>query len=146
LDVGLAKQYQRAIQNLQKALKIPHKADPLSLAGIDHFVHSREKDGSYLSYWREIQSLVQKALLHVERMRQKEGKHLASDQAKRLKTLQHFLNRIHSKSGDNAKRRRQPFVANPTNGNLETNLSPDKMDITEELIRLKSHVKQYPVC
>ena len=143
LDVELARQYQTALKRLQKSLKLPDRADPLALMGVEHFIQTKEKEGNYVAYWKEIQKLLATAVAQVERMRSSEGSHLLADQKRRLKTLQGLLDKIKTRSDRNAKERRTVLVENPVNGNMETNLSIDKMDITEELTRLKSHAKQY---
>lgn len=143
LDVALAKRYQAAVHRLRKSLKIAGEADLLSLMGVQPFIHTQEKEGNYLSHWREIQKLLAQAVGQVETMRRKEGGHITSDQKRRLKTLLFLLEKIGKRSLQNAKRRRSVLVTNPGNGNLETNLAVDKMDITEETIRLKSHCMQY---
>ncbi|OGQ04745.1 MAG: YicC family protein [Deltaproteobacteria bacterium RIFCSPLOWO2_12_FULL_44_12] len=143
LDVELAKQYQSALQRLQKSLKLQGKSDPLSLMGVQNFIQAKEKEGNYLNLWRDIQKLLILVVGQVEKMRHTEGAHLLADQKRRLKSLQALLKKIESRSQHNSKQRRSVFVTNPSNGNVETNLAPDKMDISEELTRLKSHAKQY---
>jgi len=143
LDVELARRYQKAITRLQKSLKLVSNADLLSLMGVEPFIHTQEKEGNYLSHWRDIQKLLFQLINQVEKMRMKEGAHITADQKKRLKMLRHLLDKIEKRSLQNSKQRRNVFVSNPGNGNMETNLSVDKMDITEEVIRLKSHTKQY---
>lgn len=143
LNVELARKYQTAIRRLQKELKLSGEADPLSLMGIDHFIHSREKEGNYASYWKSVQKILAESLTQLEKMRSQEGQHLLKDQQKRLKALEGWLHKIEMRSAQNARGRRTVQIANPSSGNMETNMAVDKMDITEETIRLKSHAKQY---
>lgn len=143
LNVALAKRYQKAIGDLQKTLKLSEKTNLLSLVGINSLVQLKERVENYVSRWREIKKILARVVDQVEKMRLKEGGHLLADQKKRLKALQGILCKIGMRSGSNSKERRTVLVSNPSSGNMETNLTTDKMDITEELIRLKSHAKQY---
>ena len=138
LDLELAKQYQQALKKLRAQLKIQGDVDPIALAGIDHFIRSKEPEGNYLSLWRPIYKLLQKAVKQVETMRLKEGNHLHKDQCARVKSLINHLEKIDRRAHSNSQTRKMEAVQGVANG-----ITTDKMDITEELIRLKSHVKQY---
>jgi len=142
LNVELAKQYQKALKRLQKTLKISGELDTISLLGMDHFVQARERAGSYVSHFREIQKLVYKALEQVKKMRYKEGGHLLKDQKKRLKSFSGFLSKIEVRGHANIKKHLNQSKGQQVNGN-ESNSILDKIDISEELTRLKSHTKQY---
>lgn len=143
LDVALAKKYLYAIRRLQKGLRIGSHTDLLSLMGVQNFVKVKEKEGNYIVFWKPIQKILSEALSHAEKMRLREGGHLAADQKKRLKIFKGHLVKIEKRAVHDSKTRRMAQVVNPANGNLETNLTTDKMDITEEVTRLQSHAKQY---
>lgn len=144
VDLHLAKQYQKALKRLKQSLKISKNSDFLSLVGMTPFVRTREKEGNYLSYWREIKKLLDGALVQVNRMRSREGAYLFRDQKKRLKSLKRFLLKIQDRSGKRGEERRLALLNQQGGLNAENNgLPADKMDITEELIRLSSHSEQY---
>lgn len=143
VNVDLARQYQKSLKQLQQSLGVVSKSDFLSLVGLSPFIQSKEKEGNYLKHWRAIQRLLDRAAAHVDRMRAAEGAHLLKDQKLRLKNMDHFLHHIEVRARENAKQRRVNLSAGVSNGNLETGVPADRMDITEELIRLKSHTKQY---
>jgi len=143
INVDLAKQYQKALKRLQRSLQVTSQADLLSLVGMNPFIQSKEKEGNYTSYWSSIRNLMSKVIDQVEKMRRREGAHLLKDQKKRLKELQSHLRQIGVRSHKNSKRRRATYVVSPGNGNGGNQILTDKMDITEELIRLKSHADQY---
>lgn len=139
LNVSLAKQYQQAFQKLKRDLKLSGSSDFLSFVGMNPFVQTKDREGNYLQCWRPVEGLVRQALKHVDQMRRKEGTHLLADQKIRLKALQTELRKIERRSQSNTLERRQS-AANQITANGSTT---DKMDITEELIRLKSHAIQY---
>lgn len=143
LNVESAKEYQSAIRRLQKALNLPVKADPITLMGIDSFVRMQEREENYAVHWKGIRKIVEEGLKTLERMRVTEGLHLLADQKKRLKSLDGLLRKTESRAVQNARERRSALVLKPANGSLEPNMTTDRMDTTEEVIRLKSHVRQY---
>ncbi len=143
LNVPLAKQYQKALQRLQKELGIPGKPNPLAWTSLDHFIHLRENGGDYTRYQKPIERILRKALAHVQTMRSKEGAFLKSDQTKRLRDFFKCVDRIKKVSRkDVAQRRLQQ--ASTALFNNEVSASPfTKIDVTEEVIRLESHARQY---
>lgn len=143
LNVDLARKYQRSLKKLQKSLRLSNGPDLLSVTGMDPFLQAREKEGNYLSCWKPIQKILEKAVLQVEKMRLKEGSHLLKDQRKRLGLFKSALNKIRSLSEKNLKERQNQKTENLNNGLGASLSSPDKMDISEELTRLLSHTLQY---
>lgn len=143
LNVELAKKYLGAIRKLQKSLNLPGQADVLSLMGVQHFVEMKEKSGNYAAFWRDIQKVAAQALKSAVKMRHREGAHLAKDQKKRLKNFEGHLSKIEKLALNDSKGRRAAQLLKPSNSTGEINLTTDKMDITEEVTRLKSHAKQY---
>lgn len=136
LNVSLARQYQKAFFDLQKALKIKEKLNPLALTPFNQLIQPKDKEGNYSLYQRQIQTLVRKALSQTKKMRTREGNFLLKDQKKRLKSFAHCLRQIDRLSGKNAeKNKAEEIVDGNGNGN--------KSDITEEITRLKSHSEQY---
>lgn len=136
LNLSLAKQYQKALLNLQKGLKIREKINPLSLTPLNQLIQSKEKEGNYSLYHRPIQNLVERAVAQVKKMRAKEGRFLLGDQKGRLRSFAACLRRIERSSVKNAKKREAEEVVNGNGG-------VNKSDITEEITRLKSHSRQY---
>lgn len=143
VNVDLARQYQKSLRQLQASLGVVSKSDFLSLVGLSPFIQSKEKEGNYLQHWRAIQRLLNQAAAHVDKMRAAEGAHLLKDQKSRLKSMDQFLHHIDVRARENAKQRRANLTAGAVNGTLETGVPADRMDITEELTRMKSHTKQY---
>lgn len=141
LDLERAKQYQKIMRKLQKDLKLNGSFNWLSAVGLDHFVRSKEPEGDYLKYWRAIQGVTAKASEQLEKMRQKEGAFILRDQKKRLHLFQSFVTKIQQKNekqkNDNKQNHGHPVTGLTANGNA------DKIDITEELVRLQSHARQY---
>lgn len=143
LDVDLARLYQRSLKKLRKSLQLSASPDLLSITGIDPFIRTREREGNYLKLWRPIEALLQKAVAQVDRMRAREGAHLLKDQRRRLQAFGSFLASVSSLSEKNARERLTQRAENFSNGMGTVPLTADKMDISEELTRLSSHIAQY---
>lgn len=134
LDIDLARGYQKALRRLRKELNIAGPADPIAAAGLDPFVRVREPEGNYLKNWKAVERLLARAVNAAQAMRRREGQYLLQDQKRRLKMLERHLVRMRSRF---LKRRHHGVTA------VDNNNGPDKTDITEELTRLQSHVRQY---
>lgn len=142
LNIPLAKQYQRALSQLQKELKIPGPANPLAWTSLDHFIQTREREGNVAHYQNQLRVLLKKAMAQVEAMRAKEGKFLEKDQKKRLKEFFRYLTHIERINQTDLEKKKSessflPLGAEPLNSNFT------KIDISEEITRLQSHAKQY---
>lgn len=143
VNTALAKKYQSTLEKLKKALKTKGHQDLLDLVGLDRFIQVKEGEGDYAKTWSQISQVTEKALAQVERMRSREGGELLADQRRRINQLTKELAVIERRSNKNTIVRKSAAAEQHANGNSEASRSTDKMDITEELIRLKSHVKQY---
>lgn len=143
VNVGLARQYQNSLKKLERSLRMSAHPDFLSLVGVQPFLQAREREGNYLRHLRPILRLLQQAAGHVEKMRITEGNHLLKDQKARLKTMDHLLHHVETRARENSRQRRAVLTAQGPNGNPESGVPTDRMDITEELTRLKSHTRQY---
>lgn len=142
LNIPLAKQYQRALSQLQKELKIPGPANPLAWTSLDHFIQTREREGNVAHYQNQLRVLLKKAMAQVEAMRAKEGKFIEKDQKKRLKEFFRCLTHIERINQTDLEKKKSessflPLGAEPLNSNFT------KIDISEEITRLQSHAKQY---
>ena len=108
-----------------------------------------EKNGvDYSIYWKEIRGIVSSAVQKMDNMRAKEGSHLLKDQRIRVKKISDFVQRISKCADENYKKHHKKcmdkiLAASSQSQNGFANAELDKMDIAEELTRLKSHISQY---
>ena len=106
-------------------------------------------------YWRIVQKCTSQALSILDQMRQKEGDYTARDLTNRLDFISASIDRIATDSADllgHYSERLQERIAALTRGTVE--LDPqriaqeaaflaDRSDISEEIVRAKSHVHQF---
>ena len=106
-------------------------------------------------FWPPLEKALVQALNGLTEMREREGKHLATDLRERMDTLQKAVARIHRQSPKVAKRYREALKERVAGAGLaltpedeervtrEVVFFADRSDITEELTRLESHFKQF---
>ena len=144
-DVHLAKQYQKAIQSIRKSLRLSGSGDPLSLVGVSSFIRPVETHGDYNRLWSSVRLSLDKALSGLETMRKKEGTHILKDQKDRVRKTLKLISKIEKLSKNNWEKKQNGFAVTTRLGNKGEEVCgvDTKADITEELIRLSSHLKQY---
>jgi uncharacterized protein (TIGR00255 family) len=97
---------------------------------------------------------MKKALEQLNIMRRQEGRALKEDLLQRLDILQKAMSETEQLAYENSKRRRESLQEriksllalpelDPNRMELEVALLADRLDITEELVRLKSHCEQF---
>ena len=116
------------------------------------------KDQEALPAWKESESIIKnafdEAMTQWQSMRYTEGKALKDDFNKRIITLTDLIDSVESLSASSSKDFSQKLIDRLNSMNLEVDLEDDRVlkeialfadrsDITEELIRLKSHVSQF---
>jgi uncharacterized protein (TIGR00255 family) len=157
LDVALAKAYQRAILKLQKDMKL---SGPLTLDTIlraPGVLKLAEATMDAESVWSNIEAALRKAITGLVKMREKEGKFLANDLLQRLGILEAGLELVRKTAPEIVTRYREQLRARIKEAGLDIPLDDerlvkevvffaDRCDISEEITRLSSHLKQFRDC
>ncbi len=154
LDRGLAKQYHQALRDLQKELRLEGTLDVSVLAEFRELfsVSDHPAETSHLNTL--VRKLAAGALADLERMRRKEGHALAKDLLQHVRTLEECHNLITERAPHLAqeaftrmKNRVAQLMATdaPDHPRLlqELALYADRSDVSEELVRLNSHMLQF---
>ncbi len=114
-----------------------------------------DDNGALKDYWDEIKNIYKRALKDLQLMKKKEGKTLEKDMISRINSMDKKLGLIVKISKDNirdSKTKLEEKVSSLLNGNAEIDknrleyelvMITDKMDITEEVIRAKSHINYF---
>jgi uncharacterized protein (TIGR00255 family) len=155
LDVALAKKYHQCLEQLQRELG-PSKKEVHLLEVIDarDLITIEDVDVDYSKYWGSIKRITINALRKLDKMRAHEGAFLLKDQKKRLLKISALVKRISNQSEKNLQKYKTKIRSKVKKGNCGSNHTKDrveselsfqmeKMDISEELTRLKSHLNQY---
>ena len=154
LDQSLAKQYHHALCTLKKSLKLSGSIDLTLIAGLRDVVSISDQPTEDPKLTKVVQQLMTKALTDLAEMRTREGKALAEDMRARIQTIRRHKGDIAARSPllaqesfDKMKVRVQKLLGSdvPDLPRLYQELAvyADRGDITEEIVRLDSHMIQF---
>lgn len=154
LDASLAKQYYENLRRLQRTLKLRGSIDIGLMAGLrDLFVYS-EQPADDRKLVKLVEKLGRQAVLDMANMRKKEGTLLAEDIRERLKRLRESSMTVSARAPmvaqeafDRMRVRVEKLLGDAIPDlprlNQELALYADRCDITEELVRLDTHMIQF---
>jgi uncharacterized protein (TIGR00255 family) len=154
LDVGLAKQYHQALRTLQRTLKLKGSIDIGLIAGFRDIVALSEQAADDPKLTKMVEKLGLLAMSDMVKMREKEGVFLAQDILARLDLVRQCRSAVSSRAPfiaqetfDRMKQRVEKLLAEAIPDlprlNQELALYADRCDITEELVRLDTHMIQF---
>lgn len=153
VDWGLAQSYVDAAKKITESLGLESGLTAQYLLSLPDVLSIDEERADAKELWVSIRPVLQDALLQVETMRGVEGERLTQDIIFRLDKLAEALERINHRSPvvvqEYAARLRermtqfiQDGLLDPDRITAEAALYADKSNITEEVIRLHSHLTQ----
>ncbi len=154
LDRNLAKQYHQALRDLKKSLRLAGSIDVGLLAGFRDLFSLSEEAPDPAELQGLVLELAEGALSDLERMRRQEGQALAKDLSGHVHRIREQAQQIAEQAprlvaGHYARMqsRIEKLTATDTldEGRLlqEVALFADRCDISEELVRLESHMVQF---
>jgi uncharacterized protein (TIGR00255 family) len=154
LDVGLAKQYHQALRTLQRTLKLKGSIDIGLMAGFRDLLTLSEQPVDDPKFTKVVEKLGLLAVSDMAKMREKEGALLGRDILTRLDHVRECKSAILSRAPliaqeafDRMKQRVEKLLADSIPDlprlNQELALYADRCDITEELVRLDTHMIQF---
>jgi len=154
IDASTARAYHALLNQLRRAVKIRETVKLQHLLQFSEIFQPEELDRTDDQEWEVFQTALGGALDGLAAMRRKEGVELEKDFAERLQQLSEMLERVESLSKDQVPRERARLrerIAQilegekPDEGRLELELAlmADKLDVTEECVRFRSHVKYF---
>lgn len=154
LDVGLAKQYHHALRTLQRTLKIKGSIDFGLMTGFRDIFALSEQQADDSDLIKLVEKLGLLAVSDMAKMREKEGALLAQDILARLNHVREYTSAVTLRAPhvtqemfDRMKQRVEKLLADSIPDvprlNQELALYADRCDITEELVRLDSHMIQF---
>jgi len=154
LDQSLAKQYHQALRTLKKSLKLSGSIDLALMAGLRDVVSISDQATEDPKLAKTVQQLTMMALTDLEDMRTREGKALAEDMRARIQTIRGHQTLIVGRSPllaqeafNRMKVRVEKLlgseIPDPSRLYQELAVYADRGDITEEIVRLDSHMIQF---
>jgi uncharacterized protein (TIGR00255 family) len=154
LDVALARSYHDAMRALQKELGAPGEITIDTILQAPGVMRAPEETIEADRAWPALQRALDAALSDLIKMREREGKHLAKDLIRRLKSIRKLLKEIRAQHPEVIKKFRAALADRIEKAGLaaeqnderlsrEILLFADRSDISEELTRLESHLAQF---
>jgi uncharacterized protein (TIGR00255 family) len=154
LDQPLAKQYHQAPRTIKKSLKLSGSIDLALIVGLRDVLSVSDQPAEDPKLAKIAQQLTTQALTDLEGMRTREGKALAEDMLERIQTIRGHKTLVAARS---------PLLAQEIFGRMRVRVEKllgaevpdplrlyqelavyaDRGDITEELVRLDSHMIQF---
>lgn len=154
VDLDLAKDYLLALRTLQENLNLPGEINLETFVNFREIFTRQEVEPNLEKEWGILQAAVEGALISLDKMRQEEGALLARDFHQRLQTVEEFLRQIEERAPltlkayhQRLRQRVQEFC--PGEQVDEARLAQEiaylaeRSDISEELVRMKSHLHQF---
>ncbi|GFO68173.1 hypothetical protein GMLC_17520 [Geomonas limicola] len=154
-NLPLARGYYRALSSIREALGLDQEVDLALIASQrDVITVSAEAEASLEEIPAELVEALEAGLARVDQMRSFEGESLRADFRKRRETLAELIGRVEKRAPSvvaeyaaKLKERIQVLTQESALPEervaLEVALLADKCDITEELVRLESHLRQF---
>ena len=154
-DLHLARQYYRCLQEINAELELNTPPDLTLLAANRELIVSESLEESLEEVWTAgLGPALQEALIACRRMREAEGNHMRDDLRARLACIAKAAEKIETmvpqmvaERESALKERLTVLLAgidlDPQRLAQEVAIIADKSDITEELVRLRSHIGQF---
>ena len=154
IDLALAKQYHAALRTLQKTLGMRGTIDISMLAGFRDILSISDQPIDSAHAAKAVLRVLNGALTDLDRMRRREGEALAKDLAVHLDAIRTAKSLVQKKAPGLAREAFDRMTARvqtllqgelPDQGRLSQELAmyADRSDLSEELVRLESHMLQF---
>ncbi len=157
VDKGLAGAYYKAIKELQESLGIDGKIKIKNLVDLPGVLALEDPPENVEEWWPAVLEALESALEGLVRMRAEEGRQLASDLVKRVEQISVLNANIRERSPVVVEEYRERLVSRLNDFMKDSGLAPERLaaeaalfaersNITEETVRLESHLKQARSC
>ncbi|MBI4418960.1 MAG: YicC family protein [Ignavibacteriales bacterium] len=153
INTAAAKSYYKLLNQLRKAVNIREQVKLEHLLKFSEVLEAAETSESDEQEWGVVRSAVQKALEALNQMRAQEGRELAKDLTARVEWMEKTLAEIEESSRKKIPEERKRLeerlrllasdkaIIDQNRLELEMILLADKLDVTEECVRYRSHNK-----
>jgi len=152
-DIELAKTYLKAIQDISSELKLKTSPGLSELLIFRDIIKTKDEEADIELVWNNIKATIDIAMNDFMAMRQKEGENLSLDIMTRLKTIESLSDKIKERAPIilDAYRKRlglrikeiSETDPDPQRITMEVAIMAERSDITEELVRIISHLNQF---
>ncbi len=153
VNAEAAKGYYKLLNQLRKVVKIRERVKLGHLLQFSEILEAKESKEIDERQWKVVEEALQKAMSEFNAMRIKEGAELEKDLARRLHWMDEAIDQIERLSKERIPEERKRLheriaqlledkvVVDQNRLELEVALLADKLDVTEECVRYRSHDK-----
>ncbi len=154
VDLDLAEQYHRVLQDLKERLQLKDDITLALLAGAKDLITAKEEQGDIEPYWQEILPILNQSFKNMDDMKRLEGESLSKDLRQRLERIaqqlqiikQQFPSRLKAafvRLHDRLRSLLDGMETDPLRFQQEIAFLAERTDITEEIVRGESHLAQF---
>ena len=154
VDMELARQQHACLQELAEEFGLGPRIQMADMLGQRDIITLQEQSPDLDREWPLIKEAVRAALAECAAMREQEGRSLKQDLLERLTNFENIVGRIEKNIPAVLKARQQELKnrvmkmlegmdLDPMRLAQETAIMADKADVTEEVVRLASHISQF---
>jgi len=154
LNLPLLRNYYNLLQQIKREFGIQEEITMEDLTKFKDIFVTSDDEPDLDSIMRNVDAVLGEAMVLLTEMRQKEGDLLLADLEERVNNIEMFLSAIEERAPmlvRNSKHRLMERIRELTEGididearvNQEIAILADKSDITEEIVRLTSHLSQF---
>jgi uncharacterized protein (TIGR00255 family) len=152
INADTAKAYYRVLRDLKKSLKLREQIRLEHLLHFSEILEQEEESTADEAEWTLVRTALEAAVVDLQTMRQKEGRELEKDFRTRIALLNDRLNEVEQLSKAQIPRERERIkerikqildAEHIDEGRLELEVAllADRLDVTEECVRFRSHNK-----
>lgn len=153
-NASLALIYRDALRNLGRAMDLADDTSLSQLASYPDVLVREQREEDLDKVWLSMEHALKEALVACDTMRSQEGDAMARDLLERLDNFSQVVQNIEAaipellqRREENLKERLQKLLDNvqldPQRLAQEIAILADKTDVTEEIVRLQSHISQF---
>lgn len=154
LDENLASQYVEILKRIRDKFDLKDDISAINIAKFPDVVRTEEKEEDEEFIWSMLKEAVEESMKKLTEMRREEGIKLESDVKMRSNLLEEYIikiegyaDRVVLENKNKLTARIKEFIDNPEAIDenriaMEAAIYADKSNITEEIVRFKSHIGQ----
>ncbi len=155
VDEARASSYFNALNKIKNNLGLKSEISVSNILSARNVVIPAKKDQDSISLWKAIEPAVRTCSLNLDEMRRQEGDNLFSDLSSRIDYIEKNLAQIEEDAKEiplTYKKRLMDRISyltkdteelDPVRISQEAAILADKSDVSEEIIRIHSHIKQF---
>lgn len=152
-DLDMARQYLDALRTLKAKLRLKGEINIDMIAQAKDIVVPVEDEEEAEIHWEEIREIVGRSLDALKEMRRHEGAGLAVDLRKRCRSIRNLVEKIEARApvvledyrrrlGQRLQSMLEGMDLDPLRFNQEVAIFAERSDISEETVRMMSHIAQ----